>query len=289
MSTGHYPEYLHRQYANDEMLKVMQATHEQYSEPPVDFTEWVLDRVGLRGDERVLDVGAGSGTYHAALSARHPAINYTALDLSEGMIRELAAPRRVIADAAALPFPAASFDVVLANHMLYHLPKPENGLREIRRVLKPEGVLVAATNSAGTMPQLVELLRRGILLLSKPGTPLVQMPPPPHTRFSLENGAQQLARYFPAVVRFDLPGTLAFPQVEPALHYLNTWRAMREPQLPPGIKWDDLLLVVRDQITRIIKLFGVLSVEKLSGVLIATERGGFIAEYQRICEMHRPG
>jgi SAM-dependent methyltransferase len=287
MFTGHDPEALHRQYASDETLKVMQATHEQYSQPPLNFTEWVLDRAGLRGDERVLDIGAGSGSYHAALAARYPHIAYTAIDLSEGMIRTLNAPRRVVADAAALPFADASFDVVMANHMLYHLPDPQSGLREMRRVLTPEGILVAATNSAGTMPQFVELLRRGILLLSKPGTPLTQMPPPPHTRFALENGAQQLAHHFPAVVRYDLPGTLAFPQAEPALRYLNTWRAMREPQLPPGINWDDLLLVVRDQINRIIKLFGVLNVEKLSGVLIATQRGGFIAEYERIHDSHR--
>jgi len=285
MFTGQDPDAIQRQYADDNYLRVMQDTHDQYSSPAIDFPNWVLDRCGLRGDEHLLDVGAGAGRYYQPLLARYPSLHYTALDISPGMMTGLSAVQRIAADAAALPFASGTFDVILANHMLYHLPNIASGLRETQRILKPDGLLVASTNSAGTMPQLVELMRRGILLLSKPGTPLTQMPPPPHITFSLENGAQQMARHFYAVVRHDLPGTLVFPDTDSTLRYLETWRPMREPQLPAGVKWDDLLLVVRDQVNRIIKLFGQLAVEKVSGVLIATQSGGFIRGYRQQMQM----
>lgn len=272
-------EAVQRQFADPAYLQIMQETHDQYTFPHIDFPGWVLDRCDLRGDEHILDIGAGTGRYYASLRARFPDIAFTALDNAPPMLSSHPAEQRIVGAATALPFPSGSFDVVMANHMLYHIPDIYLALSEMRRILKPGGIVVAATNSASSMPQFVELMRRGILLMSKPGTSMTPLLPP-HISFSLENGAQQMAQHFYAVVRHDLPGTLVFPDPVPALRYLETWRPLREPLLPLGVKWDDIMLVIRDQITRIIKHFGELSVEKLSGVLIATNDGGFIRDYR---------
>ncbi len=282
MLTGQDPKAIQQQYETTSYLKIMQDTHDLYTVPNVSFPEWVLDRCDFKGQERVLDVGAGSGRYYNAIQTRFPNIQYHALDLFSNMLKVNHAERRIVADAVRLPFADASFDRVMANHMLYHLTDVEVGLTEMRRVLKPDGVLIAATNSAFSMPQFSELMRRGILLLSKPGTRMTQLPPAPQTTFALENGSVQMARHFYAVVRHDLPGELVFPEPEPALNYLQTWRSMREPQLPPEVLWDDLMLVIHDQINRIIRHFGHLSVEKISGVLIGTHSGGFIRQYEEL-------
>ncbi|MBK8026885.1 MAG: methyltransferase domain-containing protein [Chloroflexi bacterium] len=283
MVTGVDPEVVQKQYAAPAFLRIMQETHDQFTFPQVDFAGWVLERCQLRGNERILDIGAGPGRYYEAIRSRFPDIDYTALDNSPGMLTNHTGAYKVIAGAEALPFPTASFDVVMANHMLYHVPNVNVALVEMRRVVKQDGIVVAATNSATSMPQFVELLRRGILLMSKPGTPMTPLQPP-QINFSLENGAQQMAQHFFAVVRHDLPGTLVFPEPAPAMRYLETWRAMREPLLPLGVKWEDVMLVIRDQINRIIKHFGDLSVEKLSGVLIASNHGGFIREYRETAD-----
>src|SRR5689334_24455051 len=113
-------------YATDDMLIIRQRTHELYSVPKINFTEWVLDRIEWHGNERVLDLGSGPGTYFSVLRQRIPEGTLTAGDLSMGMAHKaLEQPDAGLVlnlDAQTLPFADGSFDVVLANHMLYHIP-----------------------------------------------------------------------------------------------------------------------------------------------------------------------
>jgi ubiquinone/menaquinone biosynthesis C-methylase UbiE len=174
-------EALRRQYATDYHLRVRQETHERYSVPPVNFPEWVISRAEWRGDEIVLDIGIGTGTYGKLLKKHLPHVRYIGMDNAPGMLRTH--PERdslTLADAQRLPFPNAKFDVVMANHMLYHVPDVDQTLREIRRVLKPDGMLMASTNSLQTMPEFQALFRRSLMLLSAPVKVYSQPPPQPH-------------------------------------------------------------------------------------------------------------
>jgi SAM-dependent methyltransferase len=254
-----------------------QETHDQYSVPHVDFPNWVLDRVIWRGDECLLDVGAGHGIYYERIRERLPDVRYFGLDRSPGMLdKHPARDRLPIADAQQLPFKTRTFDVVMANHMLYHVPDIQHTIEEFRRILKPDGVLVTATNSLQTMPEFNALFRRAIMLLSTPGNVYSEPPAPIYSPFALENGVRVLSRQFYAVVRHDLPQALVFNSVDPAMAYLESWRPLREPQLPREVAWEDVMLVMREQIARVINHFSELVVNKISGVLIASDAGGFI-------------
>jgi len=275
------PNTIKSAFATDEEYAVRSRIHEMYSRPQIDFRRWVLDTQPWRGDERVLDIGAGPGSYFEQVRERSPKGTIIAGDLSTGMVeRARKTPvgkhvRLLSLDAQNLPFPDASFDVVLANHMLYHVPEIARAISEIRRVLRDEGYLIAATNSENTIPELETLARRACTLL---GYPKQEMRPA-HNRFTLENGSFQLAHYFYAVARYDIPSAFHFPEVDPVLDYLNSLRPLRELQLPQDVSWADFMDVMEKQISRLIRHFGELQVHKLSGVLVATNGGGFAADY----------
>ena len=278
MSASNDPEAVRKQYATDEMLRIRQETHEKYTVPKIDFVDWAVRCIQWRGDERVLDVGSGTGLYFNALQRILPGLVYHGVDLSEGMLHQHPASgvRMTLGDAQALPYADHSFDVLMANHMLYHLPDIDAALTEFRRVLKPDGILMVATNSLHNMPEIQVLMRRAIVLLTRLGPSQVRAPTPASDLFALENGTRQLARHFFAVVRYDLPTSLVFNDVEPAIRYLESTRNMREPQLPDDVLWDDVMLIMRQQITHLVNHFGELAIAKINGVLLATDRGGFI-------------
>lgn len=273
-------EPVRRHYATDEHLRIRHETHEKYTFPRRDFVEWVTDTITWRGDEHVLDAGCGPGLYYSHLRERVPDGTYTGFDLMQHMMDRHPAPDRLsMADVGHIPFASNTFDVVMANHMLYHVPDVETAVLELKRVLKPGGLFLSATNSTQTMPELQVLMRRAIVLLTRHGAATVRAPALPSDAFALENGTRILARHFFAVVRHDLPSELKFPSVEPAMAYLESTRDLREDSLPDDVTWEDVMMVMRQQIIQLTKHLGELSIKKQSGALIATDNGGFIQEF----------
>lgn len=101
----------------------------------------------LRG-ATVLDLGAGTGAASRAATRRGACV--VAVDFAAGMVASLDRDLATAAagDAVALPFRAAAFDGVVAAFSLNHLADPVAGLVEVRRVLRPAGVLVATAYAA---------------------------------------------------------------------------------------------------------------------------------------------
>jgi SAM-dependent methyltransferase len=106
------------------------------------FYRWVAHRAGLSPGRRVLDLGCGTGGAAAAASAHGAQV--VAIDLSSAALR-LAATKHgwglpwIQADGSRLPFADGTFDRVLNLGNLEHFLDPLAGIREMRRVLKPDG------------------------------------------------------------------------------------------------------------------------------------------------------
>jgi ubiquinone/menaquinone biosynthesis C-methylase UbiE len=100
-------------------------------------------------DGRLLEIACGTGVLTRRLDARlAPAVRITASDLSDAMLAHARAnvpgsPRLEwqLADASALPFPAASFDAVACQFGIMFVPDKLAALSEVRRVLRPGGTL----------------------------------------------------------------------------------------------------------------------------------------------------
>ena len=131
--------------------------------------ERMLALAGVRAGESVLDVGCGTGSLAIVASKAVGATGTVCgIDASpemiaraEGKARSASAPIHFrVAAVEALPYPDAHFDVVLSTLMLHHLPRDvrEQGVREMRRVLKPGGRVLAVDFGRGASAE-----KRGLI------------------------------------------------------------------------------------------------------------------------------
>jgi SAM-dependent methyltransferase len=268
------PKVLREQaYADDVRLDVRRRTHQLYTLDPVDFGRWTLERLPWRGDERVLDVGCGPGDLLCQMARQHTGWGVlVGFDFSAGMVTQAARQAAGLAhffvgDAQAMPFSDGAFDVVMARHMLYHVPDIDRAVSEAARVLRPGGYLLATTNSANTMPEYMALRARAADRFADLTNPEMIT-----SAFALENGPAFLEPYFAQVEVHTLPGILRFPTAQPLMDYFASSRALIMPPDGTDAEWEAVLDFVRAEAEQVVARQGHFDVTKITGAIVGVKK-----------------
>lgn len=222
----HNPQYIKAQYHDSSNLVTRINIHDRFSINQYGWSRWVFDQFQLQSQSSVLELGCGTGgLWQANLRQVPRQAHITLSDFSEGMLQQARQNlthdnrfefRIVDATTNPLPFRDASFDVVIANHMLYHISDRQSLFFEIARILKPDGYLYASTVGQKHLIEISKMLVEFDPVLSS--WRMVT------DAFTLENGASQLSMRFSGVKLSRYEDALVITEIEPLIDYiLSGW------------------------------------------------------------------
>jgi len=265
------PQYLKNdQYRDASNLDARVELHRRFGTNPYGWFPWIFDTLEtLPSQARVLELGSGPGYMWKECANRIPdGWSITLSDLSNGMVD--AAWRNLVVtghafkfeqiDAQSIPYSDENFDIVIANHMLYHIPDRLKALKEIHRVLrspdpvsgKPGGYLIAATAGQKHLEELDYWLKKA----SPDKFALFD------NTFSLDNGLEQLKPFFSTIKIKRYNNNLRVTEIEPLMAYIfSTTKAKDIPE--------SAFLEIRQELEDILSQKGE--------IIITTDAGLFLA------------
>ena len=211
------------QYRNADRLSTRISIHSRYSTNKTGFASWIFSHYALWDGMRLLEAGCGTGEmWRGREEAIRRCGRFVLSDASEGMLDEAQKTLRGVEnieyrriDIQDIPYPDGAFDAVTAHMMLYHVPDIGRALREVRRVLRPGGKFYCATyGEKGVAGYLCDVFRAYGVENRMNGC------------FTLQNGAEQLRRYFDGVQRLDYPDSLAVTDLDDMTDYVLSLTGM---------------------------------------------------------------
>jgi len=260
------PHYLkNEQYRDSSNLNARVELHRRFSTNTYGWFPWIFDTLEtLPSPARVLELGCGPGYMWRECVDRIPTgWSITLSDLSDGMVdaawRNMVVTGRAFKfeqiDAQSIPYPDETFDIVIANHMLFHLPDRPKGLAEIQRVLKQSGYLIATTVGDGHLTKIVKWLK---------GVSSETDFEPFGNPFTLNNGLEQLTPFFSQVDIKRYDDDLRITEVEPLMDFIQSTYRAKELSV-------SALAKIRREIEELLEAKGEIFITKDSGLFMAVK------------------
>lgn len=214
------------QFSNDKNLAMRINFYKKYTTNKYKFADWLFDKYVFKENMKILELGCGNGSHWDGKVKTLPNGCCLVLsDFSDGMlelVKEKFASNTNVSikkiDIQEIPFENATFDVVIANHMLFHVPNLGKALSEVKRVLKENGVFYSATDGNGGMRP---FLHKAIAQFDPKSTAFTEQLP-----FNLQNGSEILSKYFENIQRFDYENTLAITDTQDLIEWLKSTKSI---------------------------------------------------------------
>ena len=213
---------LKAQYRNSTNISARIRLHRLFSSNKQGWFPWIYEQCQITEGIKILELGCGNGRLWIENKAKLPADCEIILsDISEGMIRDVRREQSLqddrfsfaAFDCHAIPYEDASFDLVIANHVLFYCKDVDRVCSEVGRVLKPGGRFVCGTYGVAHMQEVSRLVTQFDDRITLSGENLYE-------HFGKENGAQALAPYFAEVDWQQYEDALIVTQAEPLIEYV---------------------------------------------------------------------
>jgi ubiquinone/menaquinone biosynthesis C-methylase UbiE len=257
-------EYLRdEQYRDASNLNARIQLHARFSTNRYGWFRWLFDQLRLPAQCDILELGCGPGDLWRENKTRIGAgWRITLSDFAPGMVERAQANLNDLAhlfsfeliDAQSIPKADTSFDTVIANHMLYHVPDRARALAEMQRVLRPGGRFFASTVGRSHLQELWELVGRV-------GPAMARRAADATNPFTLESGCDELKQWFSDVSAARYEDAFEVTEAAPLVAYVLSGEAS---SLSPE-QQEALAQLVEEELAR----QGAIRIHKDSGLLTA--------------------
>lgn len=248
-----------QQYATANNLNTRISIHDKYSTNKMGFGNWIVSNYRIDKGASVLELGCGTGDMWKGRESLISTCSRLILsDFSDGMVAT--AKETVgnydnieykVLDIQQIPYEDDSFDVVIANMMLYHVPNIKKGLTEVRRVLKCGGAFYCATyGEHGIIEYLSKILSE------------YRVEDKINKNFTLQNGHEILSRTFSSVEKKEYIDSLAVTNIDNMVEYIYSLSGMTSLNNIPKQEIKDILIKNTTD--------GILNVPKEYGMFISS-------------------
>ena len=212
---------LSMQYKNATNISARIRLHRDYSVNQEGWFPWLFSNLHLKPGMKILELGAGNGALWSQNIAKVPKnVTIVLSDISEGI---LADARKAIGDhpqfqysvfnAQKIPFADNTFDLVIANHMLFYCDDIPKALQVVRRVLKSGATFTCSTYSQKHMHEITDLVQNYNANIVLSSTKLYE-------RFGLDNGRQILKPYFKDISCHKYQDAIELSDSMPIISYI---------------------------------------------------------------------
>lgn len=215
-------ETLLNQYKTSKNLKVRIDLHRKYSLNSIGWYQWIYSKLPIGPNQNILEVGCGNGELWLERQEALPKNTSLILsDISSGMLRSASLRLKDIAsvisfeqiDMQDIPYEADSFDLVIANHVLFYARDRKKALRELHRVLKRGGCLCLSTYGRKHMKEIEELAKEYNDQIALSEVKLYDI-------FGLDEGKEELEACFPTVNKYLYDDSLLVTDMRPLADYI---------------------------------------------------------------------
>ena len=229
---------LKKQYQNASNISARIRLHEKYSRNKQGWFSWLFEKCEIKSGMRILEIGCGNGAFwmenmEAIIGKKIIPLQIELSDISAGILgdarrslenllesyeevtdyeKSVAFCYRVF-DCAEIPYEENSFDLVIANHVMFYCQDVDRTCKEIARVLKSGGRFVCSAYSKEHMKEVRTLVKEFDERIVLSGENL-------YDNFGLENGEEILRRSFEQVGMERYEDEIVLDDANPLIEYI---------------------------------------------------------------------